>query len=191
MGYAVFVTRRKKHWHDPAGESISVAEWRSVVESDPELLWGPELGEHAAIWRSSPESEVEWVDLEAGNLEVKNPSAALLAKLVSVAKVLHAHVEGEDGESYESSGVVLPPPPPTAAERVLSLLSNLKALFAPAEAPDPALGVGARVRDFRGRLGTVTKVNLRAERGLGCIMVQYDSGQSESYSAVAHGLEPV
>jgi hypothetical protein len=188
MGYAVFVTR-KKHWHDPAGELISVAEWRSVVEHDPELQWGSDLGENAALWRSAPEAGVEWVDLEGGNLEVTNPSAALLAKLASIASVLHAHVEGEDGEGYESSGVVLPPPPLTPVERVLSLFSNLKTLFAPTEAPDPGFAVGARIRDFRGRLGTVTTVNLRAERGLGCIIVHYDSGQSESYSAVAHGLE--
>ena len=188
MGHAVFVTRRK-HWHDSAGESIPVVEWRSVVEGDPELQWGPELGENAAVWKSGPEAEVEWVDLEGGNLEVKNPSAALLAKLVSIAVLLRAHVEGEEGEGYESSGVVLPPPPPTWAERVVSLFSSLKALFAPAEAPDPGFGVGARVRGLRGRLGTVTTVNLRAEHGLGCIIVQYDSGQSESYSAVAHGLE--
>lgn len=190
MGYSVFVTRRK-HWHDPAGESISVAEWRAVVEGDSELLWNSDLGENAAIWKASPQAEHEWIALEAGSLESKNPSTELLAKLVSVAGVLQARVVGEEGEAYESSGIILPPPSPTFAERFLSFLSTLRVTFAPATAPDPGFGVGARVRDFRARSGTVTRVNLRAEHGLGCIIVQYDTGQTESYSAIAHGLEPL
>jgi hypothetical protein len=190
MGYAVFVTR-KKHRHDPSGEGIAVSEWRCVVEDDPELAWHPDLGAYAAIWRSCPEAEPEWIDLALGDLEANNPSTELRAKLISIAAALRARVVGEGGETYESSGIVTPPPAPTMAQRFVAWLGALRAAVAPATAADPGFGVGTRVRDVRGRSGTVTRVDLRAEHGLGCIIVQYDAGRSESYSAVAHGLEPL
>jgi hypothetical protein len=166
MSYSVFITR-KKHWHESDGGTISVSEWRSLVEADAELQWSTELGENVAIWQGCCEGEPEWVTLTGGSLETQLPSPEFLEKLVSIACSFQARVVGEEGETYGEAGAVLPPRAPSVRERLLSLASALKDAIAPTAAPGPGFGVGARVRDFRGRSGAVTSINLRAERGLG------------------------
>jgi hypothetical protein len=188
MGYSVFITRRK-HWHDASGKSISIEEWRALVEADAELQWSADLGGNAAVWRSDPGSDPEWIDAEDGHLFTKNPSTALLGKLACIAESLRARVVGEEGESYDRDGVAMPAPGPTIADRIRSFFANLKAGLQPSIAPAPAFAVGARVRGVRGRIGTVTRIDLRAEHGMGRIDVLFDNGRIESFSAIAHGLK--
>lgn len=58
----------------------------------------------------------------------------------------------------------------------------------PAEVPFAA---GQRVRDFRGQMGTVVAIDAQANHGMGRIEVRFDDGRELTFSAVAHGLEPV
>lgn len=161
-----------------------------MVDSDPELSWAPELGEQFAVWRvTSSRQAKSWITWDGGNLESTRPDQAMIEKMVALAEQLGARVVGEEGEGYAHGGAVLPAPPPSVLERARALWFGLRASFSRPEAPSPGFGVGARVRDFRGRVGTVTSIDLRAENGLGVIEVRYDDGRSESCAAVAHGLE--
>jgi hypothetical protein len=189
MGYSIFITR-KDHWYDHGGPRISREEWLSLVDSDPELSWAPELGEHFAVWNdTSSRGDRSWITWDGDNLESTRPDQPMIEKMLALAEQLGARVVGEESEVYVRGGAVLRAPPPTIIERVRALWLGLRASFSKPEAPSPGFGVGARVRDFRGRVGTVTRIDLRAEHGLGVIEIRYDDGRSESCAAVAHGLE--
>lgn len=189
MSCYVFVARK---WRpDGGGGGIDLAEWRSFVEGDPQLVWAPSIGENAVTWRVG-EREPEWIDWQAGRLEANRPSSALIEKLLPVAETFQAQLSGEGGEVYGPGGVVSQPTHvPSVADRLLAFWLRLKAIFVRPTAPDPGFGVGTRVRGLRGRLGTVETIDLRAERGLGCIKVRYDDGGVESSAALAHCLEAV
>lgn len=189
MGYSLFITR-KDHWYDHAGPRISREEWRTLVESDPELRWAPELGEHFAVWiDTASRGDRSWITWDGDNLESTRPDQPMIEKMVMLAEQLGARVVGEQSEVYVRGGAVLPAPSPSVIDRVRALWLGLRVSFSKPEAPSPGFGVGARVRDFRGRVGTVTRIDLRAEHGLGVIEIRYDDGRSESFAAVAHGLE--
>jgi hypothetical protein len=53
--------------------------------------------------------------------------------------------------------------------------------------------VGDRVQDIFGdkNTGTVTRIDVRAEHGLGLITVKYDDGREIYSAAIAHGLVPI
>jgi len=189
MGYSLYITRRG-HWHDVSGPEIVLPEWQQLVASDATLTWEPNLGDHFATWSGSTSSEPSWLAWENGNLESKHPEADFIRKMVSLASQLNAHVVGEEGELYGPDGLAFPVSP--APSRRTGFWASLKTLFFSGQAaPNPPFEVGARVRGIRGRLGTVTKINLKSQGGMGEIRVRYDDGKSASYSAVAHILEPV
>jgi hypothetical protein len=189
MGYSLYITRRE-HWHDDSGPEITLPEWQQVVESDATLSWEPDLGNHFATWSDASSPEPPWLAWNNGNLESKYPPVEFIQKMVSLASRLDARVVGEEGELYGSDGAATPVLP--GPSKRTGFWSNLKMLFFSGQtAPSPPFAVGARVRGIRGRLGTVTKINLKSQGGMGEIRVRYDDGQSASYSAVAHILEPV
>jgi hypothetical protein len=189
MGYSLYITRRE-HWHDESGPEIALPEWQQLVASDATLRWEPNLGEHFATWLGSTSSEPPWLAWLNGNLESKHPELHFIRKMASLASQLNAKVVGEEGELYGPDGLALPAPP--ARSKHAGFWANLKMLFFSGQAaPNPPFGVGARVRGIRGRLGTVTKINLKSQGGMGEIRVRYDDGKTASYSAVAHILEPV
>jgi len=189
MSYSVFVTRKKQP-HGSIGAEIALTEWKAIIDSDRQLAWAPELGNNTAVWKVG-EKEPEWIDWCDGNLEVNRPSSLFIEKLVSISDLLHARLVGEEGEVYGFGGKVDHPPPHTQTSRLLAFWWGIRAALSPSSAPDPGFSVGTRVRGLRARLGTVTEVNLRAERGLGRITVCYDDGHSECYTAVAHCPEAV
>jgi hypothetical protein len=59
------------------------------------------------------------------------------------------------------------------------------------EPPRLAFGVGDKVRDIRGRQGTILAIDLKAEHGLGIIRARFDDGSELSYAAIAHDLTVV
>jgi hypothetical protein len=189
MAYDLYVTRREQ-WFDDFGPEISLAEWRGVVESDPELRFDESLGEHFAVWSGPSKHEIPWIAWERGNLESKHPDPPLIAKMVGLAGALSARVVGEEGERYGLSGLAEAPKPSGMLRTLVAALFNLFRRapdgVEPSELP---FTVDTRVRDFRGRLGTVTSINLKAENGLGVVIVRLDDGQTVQVSAVAHGLE--
>lgn len=170
MGYSVYITRRPSWWEE-GGPSITEQEWLARIDNDPDL------------------TSLAWND---GNIEAKNPDRALVKKMVSVAAVLDATVQGDDGESYDAAGNPVEPPPPGLVSRIASWIRNrLSPGATPIVASSLPFEVGDRVRDFRGNLGSITEIDVKAAHGLGRITVKYDDGRILSSAAAAHGLERV
>jgi hypothetical protein len=129
-----------------------------------------------------------WFDCRGGQVVVKNPDRATIAKMIALARRLQGHVEGDDGEVYEETGR---PPRPARA----TLFDRLSALTQRWRAPrtlEPVtlhLRVGDRVRDARHREGQIMAIDLKAEHGLGIIRVRFDDGRELALAAAAHGLQ--
>ena len=191
MGYDLHITRRQD-WSDENDRSISLDEWRSYVESDPELRMDDSLGEHFAVWSGPSAHELPWLAWANGNIDSKNPDQPLIQKMVAVAAALGASVQGDDGERYDQSEAPEPGPSAGLLERAKALWSRITARplspFDPSELP---FKVGDRVRDVVGNEATVTAIDLRAEHGAGVITVQYEDGRIVQSMAMAHGFERV
>ncbi|WP_395789107.1 hypothetical protein [Aquimonas sp.] len=188
MGYSLYITRRED-WSDPSGPEIALREWFSLVESDLDLRWEPVLGEHFAVFADSSEADTSWLTWESGNLESKHPTKAMISKMHSVAELLSARLVGEEGEGYDRHGNEAPVPLSPAQPAARIIWRRVQAFFSRPQAEDPGLPIGSRVRDPWGRTATVSGVDLRAENGLGCIVIRYDDGRVSRFTAVAHGLE--
>ena len=106
MGYDLHITR-KKHWYSD-GEDITAEEWQEYIEQDKELTLQPENGSYFALWCGPSKYEQPWFDWYDGRIYCKNPDSPLIDKMVTIAKYFGATVQGDDGETYESSSI-----PPT------------------------------------------------------------------------------
>lgn len=102
MGYDLHITR-KEDWSDEDGPTISEAEWRRVIEEDPELRLDTETsctmydGEYVfAAWNGEPGA----FGYYNGEITTKNPTDAFIRKMVAIAKRLNANVQGDEGERY-------------------------------------------------------------------------------------------
>lgn len=199
MGYDLHITR-KAHWADEQGPAISEAEWRAVVEADPELSVDTETqyvtarGEWVfAAWRGEP-GVLGWFD---GEITAKHPEQPLVVKMVQIAEGLGASVQGDDGEVYRADGTSYhrEPPDTSAPPPGQGLLGRIAEWFRTRPAPRqlrqaaPAFTVGARVRNVFGDTGTVIEVDPRANGGLGRVRVRLDDGREQSLALAASGLE--
>jgi hypothetical protein len=106
VGYDLHITRRE-NWSDTTGPAITEAEWRAAIESDPELTLDTQTrctmadGEYIfAAWNGRA-GELGYF---GGEITAKNPDPALVRKMVQLAQVLGAAVQGDDGESYGEDG---------------------------------------------------------------------------------------
>src|SRR4051812_32860917 len=112
MGYDVHITR-KAQWSDETGPHITEKEWRAYVATDPEMVitgvaeYANPQGETIRVtqplmteWRSQPGHSPIWFSYYEGNLSVKNPDYKCIAKMLQIAKSLHAQVQGDEGEIY-------------------------------------------------------------------------------------------
>lgn len=115
MGYDLHITR-KPDWSDEDGPEISFQEWADLVEADPDLrLDGvaeatfPQgtvlryVNPGVAVWTAHPRGEengLAWIIHEGGEISVKTPDEAFIAKMVEIAGRLDARVQGDDGEYY-------------------------------------------------------------------------------------------
>ena len=191
MGYNLYITRADS-WADESGPKISREEWLAYVASDSELRIDESMGKDMAIWSGPSEHESPWIQWSDGTLESKYPDPPLVEKMVSIATALAATVQGEEGEEYLAGGVVRRPKGPGFLARAKRWFENATAPDSPGV--DPAslpFKVGDRVKDVWGREAVVTKMNLKADHGLGHIEVQYDNGRVLCVAAIAHCLEPV
>jgi hypothetical protein len=124
MGYEVHITR-KKDWWDENGPEIGVDEWIDVVTADPDMrLDGyaeAQVGDGKilrvenkglSVWTAysghGKDGNMAWFDFRRGNVVVKNPDSEILQKMWSVAQLLSANVQGDEGELYDKSGRQLP-----------------------------------------------------------------------------------
>jgi hypothetical protein len=98
LGYDVHLTR-KEFWADEEGPEISLAEWQAYVATDAEIQPDPDnSGPDNYLFVSHPEQWPLW--WHSGEVYTKNPDALVIAKLLSIARALHARVLGDDDEIY-------------------------------------------------------------------------------------------
>ena len=99
MGYDLHITRAE-HWSDDGGGGITADEWRAVIERDPELRLAGYNGPLFAVWTGPSRYEEPWLDWSTGNIMSKNPDGPLIRKMIAIATLLGAKVQGDDGEVY-------------------------------------------------------------------------------------------
>ncbi len=104
MGYSLYITRRKDA-RDDDGPSITVDEWKSLVESDPELDFKDDRIPLTATWSGKSQWPDPWFSYSErwGCIDTKNPDAPVVEKMLEMAEKLNARVLGQDGEIYTSS----------------------------------------------------------------------------------------
>ncbi len=124
MGYDIHITR-KTNWFEEDQPSISLAEWLSYVQRDPDMRLDGHaeaiLGDGSvlrtedpslAVWVAHPEHGKRnghaWLWLSLGNVQAKNPDEPTLRKMWAIAQALQARAQGDDGELYDSVGQVVP-----------------------------------------------------------------------------------
>jgi len=103
MGYELHLTRRTL-WFDE-GNDITKEEFVDYVKSDPEFSYPGQCGEDYADWKSPTGRYITWLCWTNGQLITKNPEAEFVDKMVMIATKLNAKVQGDDGETYQSSSV--------------------------------------------------------------------------------------
>jgi hypothetical protein len=203
MGYELHITRAE-NWWDSEASPIALADWRALVRDDPEFeetgvaeAATPEgtlryENEGLSLWSAHPNGEQVWFDWRDGCVIVKNPDEPTIAKMVGVAELLGARVQGDEGETYPQPTDPSPedPPEPTGEPligRIAGWLGRVSASLAEGGLT-AEFAPGERVQDFRGQTGTVLEVDPQAEHGLGRIRVKFDDGRELSFALAAHGL---
>jgi hypothetical protein len=105
MGYDLRITRAPGLWAASEDGGIGVDEWMRVIEADPELSL--EEGRHAfARWRGPSRHPDPWFTWWRGTIKTKNPDPPMVEKLLQIASLLRARVQGDDGEVYLADGRV-------------------------------------------------------------------------------------
>lgn len=101
MGYELHITRAE-FWAENEGQGIGREEWLRLVEQDPELAIDEQNGPLFANWGPVSEDYSRWFDWSEGNVYTKNPDRKSLVKMLQIAALLGATVQGDDGETYTS-----------------------------------------------------------------------------------------
>lgn len=105
MGYDLHITRQDNWFDEEIGRRISFEEWKGYMANDPEMrLDNGELinvnGEGQAAWtRYSGGLEICFYYCK-GNVIVKGPDDEIIKKMIEIATMLNARVQGDDGEFY-------------------------------------------------------------------------------------------
>ncbi len=98
-GYDAHVTRRA-NWASHTGPRISIAEWRAYVRTDSQIQLAPRNTKNDFLIELPGEEVFLIYDPGRGELRVTDPSPQTLAKLIQIARGLHARVQGDEGEFY-------------------------------------------------------------------------------------------
>lgn len=188
MGYDLHITRRKD-W-SATGNDITAAEWLAYVEQDSELSLRPENGPYLAGWSGKSEHAAPWLDWFEGNIYSKNPDAALVDKMVQIARALNAQVQGDDGEIYRSGHDAPIQLRPSTFERLSNLFRSLRP--APRLKPvNPPFKIGDRVLDVYGKEAIVLHIDSKSNHNMGKVTIRYDDGREVSFALIASGLRPL
>ena len=115
MGYELHITRRED-WADTETPDISFEEWLTYVKSDKELEltngYDIKIGSETQFqnrpgfceWNAHPTEKGPnarpWFSYWKGSIDTKNPDAPTIRKMIQIASVLQAKVQGDDGEFY-------------------------------------------------------------------------------------------
>lgn len=105
MGYDLHITRADA-WAENTGKEISRAEWDAYVAKDPDLYAFPDMGEDFYRWAAphiDPAGSPPWLAYSEGNIYATYPDEELYGKMLTIARDLHARLQGDDGELYVQS----------------------------------------------------------------------------------------
>ena len=190
MGYDIHITRRK-HWSDD-GDDISSDEWLNLLNADSELHLKTENGPFFAAWTGFSNLDHAWLDWSDGQIFTKNPDEALIDKMIVIALLLDAKVQGDDGEIY-SDGIRHPHVEKISTIQLLSqsLKSFLSGLFSQQKSPSSPFQVNDRVTNTAGEFGTVLFIDSQANHGYGEIRVRFDDGRDLTYMLFTHNLSKI
>jgi hypothetical protein len=197
VGYDLHITR-KANLSDEDGLSIGEAEWRHVIENDPDLSLDQETectmtnGAYVfAAWKGQA-GLLGWYN---GEVSATYPDAPLIQKMVQIAESLGAIVQGDDGEVYREDGSSSHLEPNMLAPRAPGLLVRLAQWFRhrrvarDLQRTAPSFRVGQRVSNPWGVVGIVIAVDRIAMDGLGSVTVRQADGHEVHLSHVASGLQ--
>ena len=99
MGYELHITRAK-FWAENEGQEITGAEWLRLIGEDVELNSDENNGPFFAEWSPTSARSSPWFDWFDGNIYTKNPDRKTLVKMLHIADLLAATVQGDEGEIY-------------------------------------------------------------------------------------------
>ncbi len=105
MGYDIHITRRL-HWAADGEPSISLNEWQTVIDSDPQLEPVGQDGreEICVMMCDQTKSAARYFYYDEGQISVKKPCKEVLMKMLAIAQKLRARVIGDDDEIYAPNG---------------------------------------------------------------------------------------
>ncbi|MGL5071030.1 MAG: hypothetical protein ACRC61_07125 [Aeromonas salmonicida] len=120
MGIELYITRAN-HWAENEGNEIGAEEWRTYVDTDPELQFFPENGDYFVRWNGQSKYEDPWLDWFGGNILTKWPDTALYRKMLQIAQHLNAKIQDDDGNLFisEDDWEFDPTAPPSAIKKPL------------------------------------------------------------------------
>jgi hypothetical protein len=98
MAYQLHITRAAD-WMNSSELPITAAEWLKLVRTDAELIQDSIHGPYFVRWAGSPARD-RWLEWAEGRITTRYPDGALLRKLVAIAHLLGAKVQGDGGEVY-------------------------------------------------------------------------------------------
>jgi len=108
MAYDLHITKRK-FWFDEDESKVSEADWNELLMKKPELEAVDSIKENGmeltlrntkiAKWITSTRKNV-WFKFSDGNITVSGPDDEAIQKMKEIAAILHAKVQGDDGELY-------------------------------------------------------------------------------------------
>jgi len=99
VSYDIHITR-KKYWSDSEGPMISLDEWISYVERDPEIVHDDENEAEDFLYVAHPEGPWALWWNPRGEIMTSSVDDATMAKLIAIALALEARVLGDDDEQY-------------------------------------------------------------------------------------------
>ncbi len=152
----VYITRAAHHF-DGAQVPIAEGDWRAIVENDPDLRAPDEAYPSYAVWSGTAPGGSHWIDWANGNLFTRTPNDLVLGKLLELAELLGARVQGYRGESYrldeQGAVVVGTPSDPEVVSPGAAASPPLDHGSPPADVAEPAPALlsdrppGLRLRD--------------------------------------------
>jgi hypothetical protein len=169
MGYELHILRQQSVSGN-AEPPISATEWQTAIGGDPDA------------------ESFYWND---GQISLKNPSPAQIAKMVRLAERLGAHVQGDNGELYREDGSTFEVDQPIVASSWRSLFRRISRAFQQRARRSAPFRVGQRVKNAWGEIGTVVSVDVHAHHRLGSVRVKMDDGREQDVAAVASGFDAI
>jgi hypothetical protein len=94
-----FYITRAKLWTENADAQISVQEWLTYIDEDPEME-PSEDRPYVALWLGPSKYDEPCLDWRQGNIHAWWPDSALYAKMLKIAVALGAHVQDDRGNVF-------------------------------------------------------------------------------------------